>query len=184
MRRMGLRQWLRERMLEEDGGTGDVPPGSPLLQAVLGREEPVRALGEFTAATYPPALADVVRRREEVAAELMRMQLGDAEVRRAAVPRLQELLHRYPHPLAYEALILAYVQDARWEEARGAAFAARERRLECEQSPWPELRAECDRLRAWSPEDVDVLRDEREGRLVTPGVPAPHARPAPHPSPA
>ena len=180
---MGLRQWLRQRMLEDDGGPGDVPPGTPLLQAVLGREAPpVHALGDLTSATYPAALAQVVRRREEVTAQLMRLDLADAQARRAAVPTLQQLLQRYPHPLAYEALILAYVEEARWDEARGTAFAARERRLECERSPWPELRGECDRLRAWSPEDVDVLRDEREGRLTTPGVAVPVAHPAPRPS--
>ena len=180
---MGLRQWLRQRMLEGDGETDDVPPGTPLLQAVLGRSEPpMRALGEFTAATYPAALADIVRRREEVAAELMRMQLADAEARRAAVPRLQELLHRYPHPLAYEALILAYVQDAHWEEARGVAFAARERRWEVEHSQWPEIRSEIDRLNAWTPDDVEELRREAVGELVTPGVPS--AAPAITPAPA
>jgi hypothetical protein len=63
----------------------------------------------------------------------------------------------------YEALINAYVDEGRWEEARGVAFAARERRRECARSPFPEIRMETERLREWSPEEVDALRAEREG---------------------
>ena len=176
---MSLRKWLRERIRESAEGE-ELPAGRSLLYKVLaGEPEPTHALGEFTAETYPATLAEVLRRREEVTAELRAMRLGDRQARRDAVPRLQELLRQYPHPLAYHALILAFVDAGRWDDARGAAFAARERRVECEHSPWPEIRGECAALSAWRPEDVDVLRAEAEGRLVTPGVNLPVSAPAP-----
>jgi hypothetical protein len=178
---MGIRQWLRQQ-IREHADEGELPAGASFLYSVMGEEgEPVHALGEFTSLSYPQQLAELVRRREAVTADLMALDLGSREGRRAAVPRLQELLQRYPHPLAYDALILAYVDDARWDEARGTAFAARERRIECEQSPWPEIRGECSRLKGWTPEDVDTLQAEWEGRLVTPGVPT-TANLAPTPS--
>jgi hypothetical protein len=168
---MGIRQWLRQQ-IREHADDGELPAGASFLHSVMGDEsEQVHALGEFTALTYPQQLAELLRRRESVAAELMTMDFGSREGRHAAIPHLLQLLQRYPHPLAYDALILAYVDDLRWDEARGTAFAARERRLECENSPWPEIRSECSSLKGWAPEDVDVLREEREGRLVTPGVP-------------
>jgi hypothetical protein len=150
---------------------GDSAPVTSLLYSVVGKdEEPVHALGEYTAATYPAALADAIRRREAVAAELRTMNIATEDGRRANLERIRDLLATYPHPLAYEALILAYADQRRWEEARGVAFAARERRWEVEHSPWPEIRAEIARLNAWSPEDVEELRREAAGELVTPGV--------------
>lgn len=169
---MGIRQWIRQQLRERADENGDLPAGASFLYNLADEEGAVHALGEFTALTYPQQLAELLRRREDVTAELMTLDLGSRDGRRAAVPRLQELLHRYPHPLAYDALILAYVDQARWDDARGAAYAARERRLECEQSPWPEIRTECAALKAWTPEDIELIRQEREGRLVVPGVPA------------
>ena len=177
---MGLREWIRKRMAEKVDDEGDSPPVASLVYSVLGKdEEPAHALGEFTAETYPGQLANVLRRRQDVAAELMRMGIGSPEARRAAIPRLQELLRKYPHPLAYEALILAYTEQKRWDEARGVAFAARERRWEVEHSPFPEIRSEVSRLKAWTPEDVDDLRRESLGELVTPGVSIPATAAAP-----
>ncbi|HET7230595.1 MAG TPA: hypothetical protein VFJ16_11370 [Longimicrobium sp.] len=151
---------------------GDSAPVTSLVYSVVGKdEEPVHALGEYTAATYPAPLADALRRREAVAAELRAMNIATEEGRRANLERIRELLATYPHPLAYEALIMAFVDQRRWDEAKGVAFAARERRWEVEHSPWPEIRAEIARLRAWSPDDVDELRREALGELVTPGVP-------------
>jgi hypothetical protein len=173
---MGLRDWIRKRMAETVDDDGDAPPVASLMYSVLGKdEEAPHALGEFTADTYPGQLANVLRRRQDVAAELMRMGIGSPAVRREAIPRLQELLRRYPHPLAYEALILAYAEQKRWDEARGVAFAARERRREVEHSPFPEIRSEIARLTAWDPEEVETLRREALGELVTPGVPSPAA---------
>jgi len=174
---MALRDWIRKRMAEaaEEGGSS---PVSSLVYSALGKdEEQVHALGEYTSATYPSALADAVRRRNEVAAELRRMDIGTETGRRESAPRIVELLQTYPHPLAYEALILTYVEQRRWEDARGVAFAARERRREVEQSPWPEVRGEVDRLKAWSVEDVEELRREAAGELVTPGVPSRASQP-------
>ena len=167
---MGLREWIRARMAEA-ADEGDSAPVAALVYSAVGKDEqPVRALGEYTSATYPVALADALRRRNQVAAALLAMDLGNEAGRRESLPRLVELLQTYPHPLAYEALILAYVDQRRWDEARGVAFAARERRWEVEHSPWPEIRSEIDRLRVWSPDDVEELRLEAIGELVTPGV--------------
>ena len=178
---MGLRQWIRTRAAQ--AGDADSAPAGSLVRSIIGKnEEPVHALGEYTAATYPPVLADALRRRNAVAAELRAMDLGTQAGRHENLARLAELLQTYPHPLAYEALILAYVDQRRWDEAKGVAFAARERRWEVEHSPWPEVRSEIDRLRAWSPDDVEELRREAIGELVTPGVPnraAAAAEPAP-----
>ena len=168
---MGLRAWIRKRMAETVDDEGESPSVASLVYSVLGKdEEPHHALGEFTAESYPSQLANVLRRRQDVAAELMRIGIGNPAARREAIPRLQELLRKYPHPLAYEALILAYAEQKRWDEARGVAFAARERRREVEHSPFPEIRSEVARLKAWAPEDVDDLRREALGELVTPGV--------------
>jgi hypothetical protein len=169
---MGLREWIRKRMAESADDLGESPPVASLVYSVLGKdEEAPHALGEFTADTYPGQLANVLRRRQDVTAELMRIGVGDPAARREAIPRLQALLRKYPHPLAYEALILAYVDQCRWDDARGVAFAARERRWEVEHSRWPEVRSEVDRLKAWDPEEVEDLRREAIGELVTPGVP-------------
>jgi len=152
----------------EEGGSA---PVTSLVYSVVGEdEEPVHALGEYTAATYPAVLADALRRREAVAAELRTMEIATGSGRRANLERIRELLATYPHPLAYEALILAYADQRRWDEARGVAFAARERRREVEHSPWPEVRAEIARLKAWTVDDVEELRREAIGELATPGI--------------
>jgi hypothetical protein len=162
---MGIRHWLRKRTDEDDAAEADSPPGQSLLRSLFGREtETPRALGEYDSKTYPQELQDQLRRRAEVAEQLVRMDLTDRETRVAAIPELRTLLRRYPHPLAYEALILAYVDSGRYDEARGVAFAARERRIECARSKHPEICAETARLSEWTPEDVDELRREREGR--------------------
>jgi hypothetical protein len=149
----------------------DASPVKALVYSIVGRDaDTPHALGEFTSGTYPPEVADQLRRRAQVAAALRTMDLGSAAGRAQAVARLKELLHVYPHPLAYEALILACVDQCRWEEAAGVAFAARERRWEVEHSPFPEIRAEVDRLRGWTPDDVEELRREAAGELVIPGV--------------
>ena len=169
---MGLRKWIRARMADTRDH-GDASPVKALVYSIVGRdEETVHALGEYTADTYPAAVADQLRRRAEVAAALRTMDLATRDGRAQAVSGLKELLRAYPHPLAYEALILAYVDQCRWDEARGVAFAARERRWEVEHSPHPEIRCEVDRLKAWTPEDVEELRREAAGELVTPGVAA------------
>lgn len=177
---MGLRTWIRARMADP-APAGDAAPVKALVYSIVGADDaPAHALGEYTADTYPAEVADQLRRRNEVAAALRAMDLGSREGRAQAVTRLKELLRVYPHPLAYEALVLAYVDQCRWDDARGVAFAARERRWEVEHSPWPEIRSEVDRLKAWTPEDVEDLRREAAGELVTPGVPlaAPQAAPA------
>jgi len=151
----------------------DPSPVKSLVYSIVGRDEAApHALGEYTADTYPAEVAERLRRRAAVAAELRAMDLATRDGRAQAVSRLKELLREYPHPLAYEALIVAYVDQCRWEEARGVAFAGRERRWEVEHSPFPEIRAEVDRLKRWTPEDVEELRREAIGELVTPGVPS------------
>lgn len=169
---MALRDFIRRRMAQAaEEGAG--APVASLLHSVLGPgEQPAHALGEYTAATYPTELAELLRRREQVAQELLATDLTSAQARRQAEPRLLEMLKVYPHPMAYEALLLAYVDQARWEEAAGVAFAARERRWEVEHSPHPEIRAEVGPLKACSPEDVEAMRLERQGIAVPAGVPA------------
>jgi ATP/maltotriose-dependent transcriptional regulator MalT len=167
---MGIRHWFRDRLLGDDTEGNDVPPGMSLVNTLLGREqERVRSLGEYRADSYPAEMADLVRRRSEVAREVLSIDVADPEARAAAIPRLQQLLRKYPHPLVYEMLIHAYVDSGRYDEAKGVAFAARERRLECARSPHPEVQAEIERLREWSPEEVDELRAEREARRQTGG---------------
>jgi hypothetical protein len=170
---MGIRHWIRKRLAEqaEDGDEGVAPSGS-IINAIFGREPPtLHALGEYDQLTYPGELQDLLRRREDVAEELREMDLATRQARIAAIPRLQQMLRTYPHPLAYETLIHAYVDAARWDEARGAAFAARERRVQVKRSPYSEIRSEIDRLKEWSPDEIDILRAEREG------TPAPSAEP-------
>jgi len=170
---MGLRSWIRTRMADT-ADHSDASPVKALVYSIVGRdEETPHALGEYTADTYPAEVAEQLRRRAEVAAALRTMDVASRDGRAQAVPRLKELLRVYPHPLAYEALVLAYVDQCRWDEARGVAFAARERRWEVEHSPFPEIRFEVDRLKTWTPEDVEELRREAIGELVIPGVPSP-----------
>ncbi len=164
---MSIREWLKQRITERAGqGEGN---DSFLARLVFGKEEPRQhALGEYDTRSYPPELIDQLRRRAEVTDEVMEMDFTTAQARRDAIPRLQALLHKYPHPVLYEALIHAYADSGRWDEARGVAYAARERRLECSRSPYPEIRSEIDRLKEWSPADVDEMRLEREGTTDTP----------------
>lgn len=162
---MGLRHWFRERLVGDDAAGNDVPPGVSLVNTLLGREEErVRSLGEYDSHSYPEELTEMLRRRSEVASALLRIDVADRDARIAAIPRLQQLLRTYPHPLVYEMLIQAYVDARRFDEAKGVAFAARERRLECLRSPHPEIRAETEHLREWMPEEVDQLRGEIEAR--------------------
>lgn len=160
---MGVRQWVRKRLAEDAEG-GDLPPGASILNALFGREPPpARSLGQFDEKTYPAELTALLRRRQQVADALLGMEITSRAGRIDAIPRLRELLRTYPHPLVYETLILAYLDAGRYDEARGVAFAARERRNECRRSPHPEIRAETERLNEWSPEEIDQLRAEREG---------------------
>lgn len=182
---MGIRHWIRKRLAEQatDGEDDGAPSGS-IIDAIFGREPPtLHALGEYDQRTYPGELQDLLRRREDVAAELREMDLTTRQSRVDAIPRLQAMLRTYPHPLAYETLIHAYVDAGRWDEARGAAFAARERRTQVLRSPYSEIRAEVDRLKEWTPEEVELLRREREG-AVPPVQPSPPPAPAPGAQPA
>jgi hypothetical protein len=158
---MGIRSWLGRRFGAPEGD--DRPPRRSVLTTLLGRDAPGgRSLGEFDRASYPADLREALARREDVAAELREMDLTSRAARVEAIPRLRDLLGRYPHPLAYEALIQAYIDDGRWDEARGAAFAARERRKQVAGSTFPEIRLEVDRLPGWTPQEIEELRRERE----------------------
>jgi hypothetical protein len=159
---MGLREWMQRRMAQYDG-RAELPAHASLMHAWF-TDEPRRPApgAEYGAEGLPAELAAQLERREQVTAALLEMDLASADARVEAIPRLRELLRVYPHPVAYEALILAYGEADRWDEARGVAFAARDRRRECARSPFPELRMETDRLRDWTPEDVDELRRERQ----------------------
>jgi len=154
-------------MVGSDAQGDDVPPHSAILDRMLGRgTDRIRSLGDYSAKTYPNELRELLERREEVTRELLQLGITDRDRRVAATPRLQELLRRYPHPLAYETLIHAYLDAGRYDEAKGVAFAARQRRRECAASEHPEIRAEIESLREWSPEDIDGL--ELEGRTPWP----------------
>ncbi len=160
---MGVRQWMKQRWAEDSGE--DMPPGSSLLNVLLGKEtKPVHSLGEYTAETYPQELTELVQRRQQVTDEVVAMDITRPDARVAAIPRLQELLQIYPHPLVYETLIHAYADAGRYDEAKGVAYAARERRIECGRSPYPEIRSEVDFLHEWDPAEVDQLRQEHEGK--------------------
>jgi len=162
---MGLRSWMQRRMSRFDGRE-EIPALTGAAQGFLSREEPREpTLGEFDSASYPEDLADRLRRRAQVTEQLLALELSTAEDRIAAIPRLRELLREYPHPLLYEALINAYLDAGRWDDARGAIHSARARRQDCERSPFPEIRSETDRLREWSAEDVEAVRREREGEV-------------------
>lgn len=161
---MSLRSWFREKMLGEDSEGGDVPPSSVLMNALLGREtERVRSLGEYDASSYPPELREQLERREEVMQELLRLEITSSKGRVKAIPKLKELLRTYPHPLAYETFINAYIDSERYDEAKGIAFAAKQRRAECAISPYPEIRSETDSLREWSSADIDDYAQDKAG---------------------
>lgn len=160
---MSLRSWFREQILGDDAEGNDLPPSGSLVHTLLGRDrERVPSLGEYTAETYPGDLAELLRRRSAVAAELLKLDFTTPRARIDAIPDLRSLLHEYPHPLVYEMLIHGYLDAGRYDEAKGVAFAARERMVECHRSEHPEIRAEIDRLEPWSPEEIDALRAERE----------------------
>ncbi len=162
---MGLRHWLRDHLLKDDNRGGDAPPTASVMHTLLGSEpERVRSLGEYDSENYPEEIAELVRRREEVASQLLRIDITDPETRIASIPRFQELLRKYPHPLVYETLIHAYIDAGRYDEAKGVAFAARERRAECARSPHAEVRSETEKLREWSTDDVDDLMKDRQAR--------------------
>ncbi|HLL47612.1 MAG TPA: hypothetical protein VK399_12930 [Longimicrobiaceae bacterium] len=161
---MGIRYWLKRRMAGEDAGE-DLPPNASIMDALFGRDNPpAHAMGEYRADTYPADLTELLRRRQQVTDELLGVDLASAQARVEAIPRLRELLRVYPHALVYETLITAYIDAGRWDEAKGAAFAARERRAECLRSTLPELRAEVSYLREWSPEEVDRIQADRAKR--------------------
>lgn len=158
---MGIRYWMKKRMAGEEG---DLPPDGSLMESLFGTESPTRhALGEYTADNYPKDVVDLLRRRQEVADALLDLEATDRQGRIDAIPRLKELLRIYPHALVYETLIHAFIADGRWDDAKGVAFAARERRHECMRSNLPELRAEVDYLSEWNTEEIDRLREERTG---------------------
>jgi hypothetical protein len=165
---MGLRHWFRAQVASDAEGN-DVPPGTALVNTLLGRHgERVRSLGEYDSQSFPTDLRDLLCRREEVALEIRKIDIADPSARIAAIPGLQQVLRRYPHPLAYETLIHAYLDAGRFDEAKGVAFAARERRNECARSPHPEIRSEIENLRAWSIDEIDELRREREAAAPAP----------------
>lgn len=166
---MSLRDWLKHRITHRARSGDGEGQDSVFNRVVFGKSTPQnRALGEYDSTSYPPELRDLLQRRAEVTDEVMDMDFTTRKARAEAIPRLQALLHRYPHPVLYEALIHAYADAGRWDEARGVAYAARERRLECSRSPYPEVRSEIDRLKEWSPEDVDEMRREAEARATPP----------------
>ena len=144
----------------DDAEGNDSPPRSALLNTLLGREDArVRSLGEYDSNSYPRELQELLQRRGEVAQDLLRIDLTNPASRIEAIPRLRELLRQYPHPLAYEALIHAYLDAKRYDEAKGVAFAARQRRIECARSEYPEIRAETESLREWSSEEIDEMSE-------------------------
>lgn len=157
---MSLRRWFRDRILgDEHGAEGDtLPPGSALVNTILGRDTPPgRYFGEYDSASYPADLRSLLSRREEVVHELLAMDIADPDSRAEAIPDLRALLRKYPHPLVYDALINACIDADRLDEAKGVAFAARQRRLECMQSPYPEIRAEVESIPEWNPEEIERL---------------------------
>jgi pentatricopeptide repeat protein len=146
---MSIREWLKQR-ITHSAGSGE-GTDSFLNRLVFGKETPQqRSLASTTSARIRPSwwTSPPPRRGDD---EVMEMDFTTAQARRDAIPELQRLLHKYPHPVLYEALIHAYADSGRWDEARGVAYAARERRLECSRSTYPEIRSEIDRLKEWSP---------------------------------
>ncbi len=155
---MGLRRWFRKRMLGGDTEGDDLPPNSALMNTLFGKDEQrTRVLGNYDRASYPADLQDLLIQREEVARELLSMDITGAEGRTKAIPRLRAMLRIYPHPLVYETLIHACLEAGRFDEARGVAFAARQRRAECLASEHPEIRAEVDSLRAWDTAEIENM---------------------------
>lgn len=157
---MSLRRWFRERGPGDESAGNDSPPGESLVNTLLGHDERWPALGEYRADTYPAELAEVLRRRGEVISQLLQIDVADESSRIAAIPRLRELLRSYPHPIIYEMLIQSYLDAGQFEEAKGVAFAARERWQECARSPHPEIRGEIQGLREWTQQDIEDLRTE------------------------
>lgn len=156
---MSIRRWFRERMGEGGQRTEDPPPAPALLDAMLGpADERSRWLGEYSSTTYPADLQELLLRREAVARELLEIDLATAQGRIESIPGLRDLLRRYPHPLVYEALINAYLDAGRYDEAKGVVFAARQRRQECARSDYPEVRSEIAYLKDWKLEEIETLR--------------------------
>lgn len=159
---MSLRRWFKERMLGDDAGGDDVPPGSSLVNTLLGREEErIRSLGEYRADSYPADLQSQLTRREQVTSELLSMNILNRQGRIDAIPRLRDLLVIYPHLLVYETLINAYLDAGRYDEAKGLAFAARQRRHECLSSPHPEIRGEVEGIHEWTAEEIEEYRSAK-----------------------
>jgi len=159
---MGLRQWMREKAGTREG---DADSDHSYLQTLLGgRGERIRSLGEYDHESYPPELLDLLKRRQTVADALLEVDITDPEARMEAVPRLKELLRTYPHPLVYELLILAALDAGKYDEAKGVALAAHNRREECTRSPYPEIRGEIEHLRDWNPEEIEKMRGDAPGR--------------------
>ena len=156
---MSIRQWFRSQLLGPDQETQDSgPPVRAFVESLFSRgPERVHAMGEYTSETYPGEIRELVARRQDVTDELLSIDIGDKQARIEAIPKLQQLLRKYPHPLVYETLIHAYVDAGRVEEAKGVAFAARDRRREVEKSAHPEIRAEIESLREWTARDVEEL---------------------------
>lgn len=166
---MSLRHWFKERMLGSEPEGDDLPPGTALMNTLLGRDgQRGGSLGGYDSRTYPVELREVLARRDQVARELLHLDIADRAIRVQAIPRLRELLRTYPHPLVYECLIHAYLDSGRFDEAKGVVFAARQRRLECAASEHPEVRAEIDGLREWSSEDIDDFREQAD---IEPSLP-------------
>lgn len=161
---MSLRRWFKERMLGDDAGGDDVPPGSSLMNTLLGREEDrIRSLGEYNAESYPTDLRSQLTRREQVTSELLTMNITEKQGRIDSIPRLRELLVTYPHLLVYETLINAYLDAGRYDEAKGLAFAARQRRQECLRSDHPEIRGEVEGIHEWTADEIDEYRLSKGG---------------------
>lgn len=157
---MALRHWLQDVLLRDGSSGNDLPPPSALVNTLLGRtEDRIRALGEYDSASYPAELRELVETREAVARDLLSLPIAAPEERIESIPRLRELLRRYPHPLVYETLINACLDAGRYDEAKGVAFAARQRRAECLASEYPEIRAEVNWVREWQPAEIDGLRE-------------------------
>lgn len=153
---------MQRRMARYDGGR-ELPAFASALHAWVREDRvPPRSLGEYDKNSYPAELAELLRRRAAVTEALLRLDLTTRASRIAAIPELRGLLRDYPHPLVYEALINAYVDDRRWDEARGLVHAVAARRRECERSPYPEIGMETDRLFTWSVDEVEELRREFE----------------------
>jgi hypothetical protein len=155
---MGLRRWMREKAATREG---DDENEQTYLRSLLGRgSERVRSLGEYDRESYPPELLELLKRRQAVADALLEVDIADPEARMAAVPRLKELLRTYPHPLVYELLILAALDAGKFDEAKGVALAAHNRRDECARSPYVEIQGEIEHLRDWNPEEIEKMRPE------------------------